>query len=232
MNHEQLAAAVAAKASVTQSVANAILTAILEIIMETVAEGGKVTLIGFGSFEPRDRKERIQRNPRTGEQMTILATRVPAFRAGKLFKKKIASSEFLNSLQTAFSKQQREQAVRVNRLRAAITTLEAQIHQIELSGSALPKGCYVSRYQARGGRGEVYWYYKLQASEAIFPTAQKQEKLSRYKHLGKAGSSAHVEAVMQGVRRSQIDELQRAIDSLKSSLLDVCLKDELEEQDQ
>jgi DNA-binding protein HU-beta len=47
-------------------------------------------LVGFGSFERRDRKEREGRNPKTGEKMSIPATKVPAFSAGKLFKEKVA----------------------------------------------------------------------------------------------------------------------------------------------
>jgi len=55
-----------------------------------VSQGEKVTLVGFGSFEPRDRKEREGRNPKTGDTMVIPATRVPAFSAGKLFKEQVA----------------------------------------------------------------------------------------------------------------------------------------------
>ena len=58
--------------------------------MEAVSDGDKVTLVGFGSFERRDRKEREGRNPKTGEKMSIPATKVPAFSAGKLFKEKVA----------------------------------------------------------------------------------------------------------------------------------------------
>jgi DNA-binding protein HU-beta len=56
-----------------------------------VAEGDKVTLVGFGSFERRDRKEREGRNPKTGDVMVIPATKVPAFTAGKAFKSKVAA---------------------------------------------------------------------------------------------------------------------------------------------
>ena len=58
--------------------------------MEAVAEDNKVTLVGFGSFERRHRKEREGRNPKTGEKMLIPETNVPAFSAGKLFKDKVA----------------------------------------------------------------------------------------------------------------------------------------------
>jgi hypothetical protein len=70
----------------------------------------------------------------------------------------------------------------------------------------------------RQGQRAAYWYYKLQATEPIFPT---KDKPSRYKHLGRAGSCAHVDSVIQVARRVQIDELQRAIDSLKQSWADL-----------
>ncbi|MFN3927008.1 MAG: HU family DNA-binding protein [Pseudanabaenaceae cyanobacterium] len=66
-----------------------ILTTTLEVIEDTVASGDKVTLVGFGSFEPRERKAREGRNPKTGEKMEIPATKVPAFSAGKTFKEKV-----------------------------------------------------------------------------------------------------------------------------------------------
>ncbi|MEO1672823.1 MAG: HU family DNA-binding protein [Cyanobacteria bacterium J06631_2] len=78
------------KASVTKKQADAVLSAAIETIMEAVSDGDKVTLVGFGSFERRDRKEREGRNPKTGEKMSIPATKVPAFSAGKLFKEKVA----------------------------------------------------------------------------------------------------------------------------------------------
>lgn len=90
MNKGELVDQVAQKATVTKKQADAVITATIEAIMEAVSEGDKVTLVGFGSFESRDRKEREGRNPKTGNKMTIPATKVPAFSAGKLFKEKVA----------------------------------------------------------------------------------------------------------------------------------------------
>lgn len=90
MNKGELVDEVAKRADVTKKVADAVVSAVTESIMEAVSEGEKVTLVGFGSFEGRDRKEREGRNPKTGDKMTIPATRVPAFSAGKLFKEKVA----------------------------------------------------------------------------------------------------------------------------------------------
>ncbi|MBC1213611.1 HU family DNA-binding protein [Trichormus variabilis ARAD] len=90
MNKGELVDAVAEKASVTKKQADAVLTAALETIIEAVSSGDKVTLVGFGSFESRERKAREGRNPKTNEKMEIPATRVPAFSAGKLFREKVA----------------------------------------------------------------------------------------------------------------------------------------------
>ncbi|AVH64116.1 DNA-binding protein [Nostoc sp. 'Peltigera membranacea cyanobiont' 213] len=90
MNKGELVDAVAAKANVTKKQADEVISAFLSVVTEAVANGEKVTLIGFGSFERRDRSEREGRNPKTNEPMTIPATKVPAFSAGKQFKEKVA----------------------------------------------------------------------------------------------------------------------------------------------
>jgi DNA-binding protein HU-beta len=90
MNKGELVDAVAERASVTKKQADAVLSAALDAIVEAVSTGDKVTLVGFGSFERRDRKEREGRNPKTNEKMSIPATRVPAFSPGKLFREKVA----------------------------------------------------------------------------------------------------------------------------------------------
>ncbi len=89
MNKGELIDQIAVKANVTKKDADVVLTAILETIVESVAEGEKVTLVGFGTFEARDRQAREGRNPSTGKPIKIPATRVPAFSAGKLFKEKV-----------------------------------------------------------------------------------------------------------------------------------------------
>ncbi|MEM1308779.1 MAG: HU family DNA-binding protein [Cyanobacteria bacterium P01_D01_bin.71] len=90
MNKGELVDKVAEKSGVTKKQADSVLTAAIEAIMETVSGGDKVTLVGFGSFERRDRKEREGRNPKTGETMVIPATKVPAFSAGKQFKEMVS----------------------------------------------------------------------------------------------------------------------------------------------
>lgn len=89
MNKGELVDAVAEKAGVTKKQAETVLTATLETIVGAVSGGDKVSLVGFGSFESRDRKAREGRNPKTGESMTIPATKYPAFSAGKSFKDQV-----------------------------------------------------------------------------------------------------------------------------------------------
>lgn len=89
MNKGELIDAVAEKAGVNKKQADAVVTAAIETIIDAVSSGDKVTLVGFGTFEGRDRKSRIGHNPKTKEVIEIPATTVPAFSAGKLFKDKI-----------------------------------------------------------------------------------------------------------------------------------------------
>jgi DNA-binding protein HU-beta len=91
MDKGELVDAIWEKAGVSKSKADAILAALADTIMATVGIGEKVTLAGFGSFEKRDRAAREGRNPKTGESMTIAATTVPAFSAGKAFKETVAA---------------------------------------------------------------------------------------------------------------------------------------------
>ena len=113
-----------------------------------------------------------------------------------------------------------DQIERIDRITSAIATLESQKKQIIAQGEVAPPGTVVSRYQVRQQQN-IYWYYKLQAQEPIFPKANDARSFSKYKHLGKPGSQAHITAVMQVVRRSQIDEIQRTIDTLSQNLLDI-----------
>ncbi|MGA7934450.1 MAG: HU family DNA-binding protein [Kovacikia sp.] len=93
MNKGELVDQIASKANVTKKDADIVLTALLEVILDSVAKGEKVTLVGFGTFEARDRQAREGRNPSTGKPIKIPATRVPAFSAGKLFKEKVLSTK-------------------------------------------------------------------------------------------------------------------------------------------
>jgi DNA-binding protein HU-beta len=93
MNKAELVDAIAAKVEVTKKEADAILSATIEVVMETVANNDKVTLVGFGTFEARQRQAREGRNPSTGEAIKIPATTVPGFSAGKGFKEKVGATK-------------------------------------------------------------------------------------------------------------------------------------------
>mgnify|MGYP000906041387 FL=1 len=86
MNKTDLIQLVAEKSGFTKKDSEKAVNAVLDGIMGTVAKGEKVQIIGFGTFEKRNRAAKIGRNPSTGEQINIPATNVPAFKAGKGFK--------------------------------------------------------------------------------------------------------------------------------------------------
>ena len=86
MNKEELVQEVSKKSKTTQKDAAEVLNAIMSTIEKTVAKGKKVTLVGFGTFEPRKRAARNGRNPQTGKEIKIPAKTVPVFSAGKKFK--------------------------------------------------------------------------------------------------------------------------------------------------
>ena len=90
MNKEELVQEVAKKTKISQKQVEETLGALVETISKTVSKGKKVTLIGFGTFEPRKRAARIGRNPQTGKELKIAAKTVPAFSAGKKFKEAVS----------------------------------------------------------------------------------------------------------------------------------------------
>lgn len=89
MNKQDLILQLADKLQVSQKKADEMLSTIFESIMKTVSKGEKVTLVGFGTFSQRKRKERKGRNPKTGAELLIPASTRPAFSAGKQFKQTV-----------------------------------------------------------------------------------------------------------------------------------------------
>ncbi|AHK14703.1 MAG: HU family DNA-binding protein [Thalassolituus sp.] len=83
MRKPELAAAIAEKADLTKEKAAEVLNAVTDQIAKALGEGDSVTLIGFGTFEVRNRAERQGKNPQTGAPITIAAAKVPAFKPGK-----------------------------------------------------------------------------------------------------------------------------------------------------
>jgi len=86
MNKTELIAAVAGSANVTKKEAEAVLKAFTDVVTEELKKDGKVQLVGFGTFEVGERAAREGRNPKTGETMTIAASKAPKFKAGKALK--------------------------------------------------------------------------------------------------------------------------------------------------
>jgi DNA-binding protein HU-beta len=86
MNKSQLAEAAAERAGISKGDATKALDAVLDTIQSALQSGEKVSLTGFGTFEVRDRAARTARNPQTGAEMQVAASRAPAFKAGKGFK--------------------------------------------------------------------------------------------------------------------------------------------------
>lgn len=90
MNKTELIAAVATKTGLTKKDTEATVSAALESIVAALAEGDKVQLPGFGTFEVKHREARTGRNPRTGETMEIAASNAPSFKPGKAMKDAVA----------------------------------------------------------------------------------------------------------------------------------------------
>ena len=90
MNKMELISAIAEKAELRKKDAEKALTAVVESISEALQTGDKVQLIGFGSFEVKNREARIGRNPKTKEEIRIPASKTPVFKAGKALKDKVA----------------------------------------------------------------------------------------------------------------------------------------------
>ena len=89
MNKTELIAAVAEKAEISKKDAEKAVKAFTDAVAEELAKGGKVQLVGFGNFEVSERPAREGRNARTGETMTIAASKTPKFKPGKALKDEI-----------------------------------------------------------------------------------------------------------------------------------------------
>lgn len=86
MNKAELVEQVAEKTGKTKKEASMTVDSVFQTISDALKEGEKVTLIGFGNFEVRERAARKGRNPQTGEEIEIKASKVPAFKPGKQLK--------------------------------------------------------------------------------------------------------------------------------------------------
>ena len=89
MNKSELIAALAEKGDFSKKDAEKALNAFVDVISGSLAKGDKVQLIGFGTFDMKKRPARVARNPRTGAEIKIAASKAPAFKAGKALKDKV-----------------------------------------------------------------------------------------------------------------------------------------------
>ena len=89
MNKAELVAAVAEKAEISKKDAEAAVKAFTDVVAEALKKGEKIQLVGFGTFEVSERAERTGRNPQTGAEMVIPASKAPKFKAGKALKDSI-----------------------------------------------------------------------------------------------------------------------------------------------
>ena len=86
MNKSDLINAIATHSGLTKANADRALGALVQTIESTLKSGDSIELVGFGTFEVKERAERSGRNPQTGEAITIAAAKVPSFKAGKALK--------------------------------------------------------------------------------------------------------------------------------------------------
>ena len=86
MNKTELVKKIAEKAEISKKDAEAAVKAFTDVVAEELKKGEKIQLVGFGTFEVSERAARTGRNPRSGEEMTIPASKAPKFKAGKALK--------------------------------------------------------------------------------------------------------------------------------------------------
>ena len=91
MNKTELIAAVAEKAEISKKDAEKAIKAFTDAVAEELVKGGKVQLVGFGTFEVAERAAREGRNPKSGETMTIAASKTPKFKAGNASKHQVTA---------------------------------------------------------------------------------------------------------------------------------------------
>ena len=117
----------------------------------------------------------------------------------------------------------KDAAQRPQKLLASIRTIESLLASVESEGEIVADNCCRAEYWARG-RGGLYRYFKLQASSAIFP-CRRSSRLTKYRHLGRAGSDDHIAALLALAQRDRtkiycqvLVELRSAFDQVSVEL--------------
>ena len=90
MSKKVIVEAVAREAGMTQAAADKVVSAVLDAIGSELSKGEKVSFPGFGTFEVRERAARTGRNPQTGAEIQIAASKAPAFKAGSKLKERVS----------------------------------------------------------------------------------------------------------------------------------------------
>jgi DNA-binding protein HU-beta len=90
LNRKELVDSIQKHTEVARGDVDKVLGSLIQHTQVAVKKGDRVSLVGFGTFERRDRKARVARNPRSGEQVKVKATKVPVFRAGQSFRNVVA----------------------------------------------------------------------------------------------------------------------------------------------
>jgi DNA-binding protein HU-beta len=125
LNRKQLVDSIQKQTAVARSDVDKVLGSLIQQTQVAVKKGERVSLVGFGTFERRDRKARTARNPRTGTPVKVKATKIPAFRAGQGFKDvvagKAAAPRLTAAKSTAKASASRASGSRVAKATAAAT---------------------------------------------------------------------------------------------------------------
>ena len=124
-----------------------------------------------------------------------------------------------NKLKDTTQKRQEDLYERIRKVTSFKERLEEERQTVLATGRIAPSGCCIARYLAKGRKG-YYWYYKLQASEPIFPK-KSDGKPSKYKHLGKAGTKEYLDALEQINRRTKVEALDRSLETINQGLKDL-----------
>ena len=120
MNRKELVDAIQKHTEVPRGEVDKVLGSLIQVTQVTVRKGDRVSLVGFGTFERRDRKARTARNPRTGTAVKVKATKIPVFRAGQGFKDIVSGKAAAPKLTAA------KPATRANSSRAQAKTVTAK----------------------------------------------------------------------------------------------------------
>jgi len=144
LNRKELVDAIQKHTEVARADVDKVLGSLIQHTQVTVKKGDRVSLVGFGTFERRDRKARVARNPRSGETVKVKATKVPVFRAGQSFRDVVAGRAAAPKLTAS-----RATKTAAARSSSAKTTAKASTGRRATSGSSNSRAKAPARASAR-----------------------------------------------------------------------------------